>query len=191
VYSNLGPGDSFSVDTLYNVDGQGWGNFSRAARFTVGPNNYLLDSVDLPLGWYQSPYENNTMYLDVRTDAAGQPGSTLDSTSAGVHYSWGYNAQLTSGNFGGSATLQANTTYWLVATAGSLQALYWSQNSTGDIGVGIYYHDLDVWGFDDDPEFSFAPAFRINGTPAVIPEPGTLALAGLAFGLLGCARRRK
>jgi hypothetical protein len=182
--------DSYSAGAAYLVEGLNVGNNYPAARFTTGPSSYVLTSAELPVGTSQSPYEVNTMHVQVRSDAAGLPDSVLDSTSIGVPYEWWPVGVLATANFGGAVVLQPNTTYWLVASAEVNQRLFWSQNVTGDIGVARYYADpgLQFW---DNGEFNLSPAFRINGTAVGVPEPSAIALAVLAALCTAALYRRK
>jgi hypothetical protein len=84
-------------------------------------------------------------------------------------------------------TLDAGTTYWLLASGGTLSSSgAWMSNSIGQTGLQVANSLLPF----SDPGTA-TPAFRINGTLASVaaPEPTTLSLALL--GISGLIMRRK
>lgn len=87
-------------------------------------------------------------------------------------------------SLGSALNLAAGTYYLSVQNLGSSD-WFWQQAVAGSVGLWFRGEDSDVWQANPDNL-----AFRLNGTPAQIPEPGILGLFMLAGVGLALARRR-
>lgn len=174
----------------------------RAQSFTVANDqNYELTDIQV---LFSSNATN--VFLNVYADGASHPGapleqltftSSLPTTATAANLSTIAADLLTFSSTG--LTLTAGTTYWVVAgltTAGSSPQWYGTN--------GLTETGLPGWSIANTNQFSTnAGASWSNnvGTPmylginavdsnaAAVPEPGTLALMGIAS--LGVLRRRK
>src|SRR5690606_602731 len=82
------------------------------ASFTVGPNNYFLDSVDMAM---RDINEIGNFSVELWSNSgSGLPGTQLLIGSPGPVST---TASVITVDFGGTFELQANTTYWIVADA--------------------------------------------------------------------------
>jgi hypothetical protein len=192
VFSNLGPGDTFA-NSAWVVQGfdppSGRLDINVAAAFTVGPNAYTLTSADLAL--YRGP-GTGPLSVSLMSNSGTLPGSVLLSTSlTTIPESPGGPAVVTA-LFGGGYTLQANTTYWLMADTNADTVVYWEQNLLGAKGQAVQFNG-DPWVLSDQD----TTAFRINGsavpTAVAVPLPSAAAarLTLLPLVLLARAMRRR
>jgi hypothetical protein len=185
IFSNLGPGDSFS-NTGRIVQGPGVGTIgdvNQGSTFTVGPANSFLTSVSLGIGVNQSP-NTGTGPIDVliAADAGGSPGAVLRTLSTNLGAT---GDQLVTLPDDGSLELSANTTYWVLMDGeGSFDGA-WRFNDTGDIGLTAGQTEPNPWNLRiDDDRY----ALRVEGRFAV-PEPTTVLL-GLIGAIAACSARR-
>lgn len=188
VFSNLGPGDTFSTDTEDAVTGVNFflGDNDHAGGFTLAGSSFVLDSVEMPLRWYESDYDQQPLVVRLFSNSGGLPGVELASAQLGAFPPTEPASALITADFSSAAlTLNAGATYFLVADTSGASWFGWMQNITGDLGR-FYTNNSNNWVAEI---FGDAPAFRINGTPTGIPEPGALVLAGLALLSLASLRR--
>ncbi|MGC4043383.1 MAG: PEP-CTERM sorting domain-containing protein [Armatimonas sp.] len=183
IYSNLGPGDSFSTTVGWNIRGAQatvLGEVILAASFTP-TQNYVLSSFELP-GFNNNG--TNSYQFSIVADNGGLPigaevvspfTSSLSTTFDAVN------------SFGVSGSVTAGQKYWLIVGpgAGDTNGVWWA-NTTGATGLG-YRAAGGGWTITNDT----SPAFRIQGNLAPsAPEPGTLALFALG-GLLLSQRKKR
>lgn len=182
--SNLGLASNGSAA----VASDAW--LGRLFRTGTNPAGYDLNSVQLlmdaasgsPNGFAISLYSNNN----------GGPGASLGSLSGSDPATGGISTYTAS-----ELTLSPSTSYFIILTAATPEAqgvYFWSAANVGNydysdgwsIGVLNYSStDGSNWGYSRSGPGPFQ--FAIYATP--VPEPSTLALAGL--GLLGLSFRRR
>jgi len=193
VVDNLGePGPSGGM-----IAGSGvFGPSAGATQFIVGPGNWSIEVITIRV---EELTANNPdqVVLRVLNDAAGIPGSTVLGTLAPV----GNITSLASYVFTPVApiALVGGAAYWLGGFATAVNANYpWrvtpSEFDNGALGWSIGTNAYTApgvagpWGFADDR----SAMFRIEATPAAVPEPGCAVLLGLALaGTAFAARRRR
>jgi hypothetical protein len=180
VFSNLGPGDTFDTNFTWLIGGS-VNNIDIAGTFVVGGSAFAFNSAELVVRHQSGP---NSYSVFLLSDVGGAPGAILETIPlTGIPGT----ATLVLADASDSVILAPNTTYWLALDATSPTSGGWFFNSTGDTGVASRTAN-GPWSVS--PGLT-APAFRINGTPAGVPEPMTLALIGLGLAVVGIAFRRK
>ena len=184
-----GPLDSF----IFNV-------YQYNQSFTTGNNAATVGSIDLSIQ-YVDPL-NTTFSVAIYSDNNGSLGTSL---SGGLLANPATYEQLATNTFTASGlTLSANTTYWLVlANPGS-----WPQTGAISESMTLPFTSTpaasssdgwtlgnQVWVYGDGSTWNngtgnITPLFSINVD--AVPEPSTLALAGLGgLGMLVRFGRRK
>lgn len=172
-----------------SVDANAW----TATRFSTDASNYMLTSATLKL--YTESFGSGTFFVKLFSDNAGQPGTALATLASGSNpLSVGF--QPTDVAFNGlSQPLSANTNYWIVFgdNAGPALDLRWGVADPGGSGVGYQAFRCSTgnqgatWGsFDTD----HAMQMQLIGN-VIVPEPGSMVLAGLGFAGASIAGWRK
>jgi hypothetical protein len=174
------------------ASGSQWIGYDQVVqKFTTGSQSENIGSISVAIGSESDPGSDFT--ISIYSNSSGQPGSVVSNgllSGAAVPTVNSVNEYDASG-----LTLAANTTYFLffnntigqnvlVQTA---QALSTSSTAGWTLGDPEYrYNGHLIW---NDIGQVGVPLFSINAAP--VPEPTTLALAGLSgLGLL-LFRRRK
>lgn len=131
-----------------------------------------------------------TLELKLVADNAGTPGTTL-ATLATLS-----SASISTSSFGlydfgtlSSASLSANTTYWLEIVADGPAAVEWSWSNdlggTGVAGQSSYSQELGVLANAD------GGPYQASITVSAVPEPATGLMLALGLGVLGSRSRRR
>lgn len=141
IFSNLGPGDSYTGNVVSAVGypfGGFLGDYVIASGFTVGSKSMYLSTIQVAAGLKSGP---NTLTINLDADAGGIPGATLESfTITGAMPTIG---SVSSGNLVVATSvldplLTAGSSYWVVLNAPSPTFAGWNLNSTGDMGAFYY-----------------------------------------------------
>ncbi len=187
IFSNLGPGDSFSSSgrIVQGPDVGTIGDVNQGSTFTVGSADAFLTSLSLVIGVNGSP-NTGTGPIDVliAADAGGSPGAVLRTLSTNLGAT---GDQLVTLPDDGSLELSANTTYWVLMDGEGGFDGAWRFNDTGDVGLTAGQSEPNPWNPRIDDE---RYALRVEGRFAV-PEPttGLLVLIGVIVG--GTSRHRR
>jgi hypothetical protein len=159
----------------------GVGNFTQGNQFSfTGMTSRTLDSVELAAALFSG---TNQLNVSLMSDAAGQPGSVIESFSfVGQMGGIDNNNPLLVGTSILHPLLLPDTNYWLVLSAGDDTLAAWNYASPSVTGMTARRLDAGPWNvFNSD-----LSAFRINGVPA----PSALLLVGIGITLVGWSRRR-
>jgi hypothetical protein len=178
IFSNLGPGDTYSFPQFTLGNG-----FTQGDAFQVAANDFILERVELAVGLVQGPNELDVWLM---SDNGGEPGAVIET----FHFSnvmgpAGAANPLLSADSVSHPILTAGFQYWLVGDTAVATIAQWNVNSIADSGPHALRTFGGPWTITGDQR----GAFRISGT--AVPETGTLTLFTVAMGgLLLCARRR-
>jgi hypothetical protein len=167
------------------VSGPNW----ITAGFGTGNSNSTLTDAVLLL---QSDSGSGDLSLELFSDQNGQPSAPLGRLISPTSFS----PALSQITFGGAGlSLEANTTYWLVAQALTGQFEWAFTDSNGGSGIGFQH----LWGSSENSGADWFTSdlepmqMRVDAsTVTSAPEPGTLALLSLALlAVLNPLLRRK
>lgn len=166
------------------------GGHQTGVVFTMGSQDYSVDSVILRLGNYNTTTDVAQVgfFLDngSGTNTGAQVGSFLISPSS---------ASSAVGSFtflpNGALILQASTKYWLLVD-GAATAFDWFGNSPviNPSGAGATFNAPYLVSSNDGASYSslnLRPSFQIDGTA---PEPSRALLLVLGLGTMIVRRRR-
>ncbi len=187
VYSNLGPGDTFSGDAY----AFGTGSIFWGASFKLGSSSFAFTSAEVPLVSFSG---SNEVTFGLRSDNSGLPGALLQSFSASIPPN-GFEIVT----FHGTAPLVLNcgTTYWLTSEDDAPDDTYagWVTNNIGFVGSAAVRFGSGDWLNSFYPPDTPTVAFRINGDLIGVtdcPEPTSIAMLGVgALCFLGNGLRRR
>jgi len=163
------------------------GIHARAQGFMTGTQDLTLESINLSFATSDSS-GGFGLHLYDSTGSGNAPGSlllTLDGNSSPSDGLFAYT---------GAFDLAPNTLYWLVADVSSdFSSSVYGVNVTASaptIGSGPGMYSTDG-GADWESMAPFNLQMQVTAVPTVVPEPSTMALAGLGGLSLLAYRRRK
>lgn len=167
----------------------GTSSFSYGSSFTTGDTSSILSSITVVLanGGYGSGFT-----LTLNQISSGLPGAVIETLSGNSSPTTAASYTFTSSG----VTLAANTTYAIVASAGSTPDASFNMHRTVSNGqTGSTGWTIGDSGFQDSDGWYADPAkivFSVSATSAV-PEPSTYAVifGALALGAVGIVRRRR
>jgi len=190
VFDNFGPSDSYDVSRGYtlavglNSTGLPLNTDLDQGTLFVPSQSGFLSDIWLAVALLSGANELDVWLMDSVT---GQPGSILES----FHFSnamgpFGYSNPPLHGKGNGSTFLTQGTEYWLIASLGGPDAAAaWNWNDIGDQGPITFRENLGPWQGSSAGE-AINNVFRV-----AVPEPGTLGLILLGFGVMGWGRETR
>lgn len=175
VYSNFGPGTSFSHSNVWAI-GTGSSpslNLGIAMAFTPGQND-TLSAIHIALGLEQGP---NSVTVALAADSGGLPGGILESwTFTNLPPAFTNTVPLTAIS-SLNPSLNAGTQYWVTVVSTSSTSAGWNMNTTGDlVGTNGIVSASDnggaSWFNTKDPTGTFLRgAFDVIGTSSTQAPP--------------------
>jgi len=184
VYSNFGSG---TPGGGYAIGAYAPGNYAHASSFSVtGTESYTLDRIELAATLMYGP---NQLNVSLMADAAGLPGTVLESFSFTDQMPPQGSLDTVVGVSATNPLLTAGSTYWLAAFAPDTTGAAWWCTSPEVYGSNADSFNGGPWSAKTD----CMPAFEISGTPVatVVPVPGAALLTSLGLGMIGWVHRRR
>ena len=184
VFSNFGPGMTFTQNSGFNVTGSNlFGGVIPAHAFTPS-QTFTFSSAQLAMTLLDGP--NNFQVL-LMTSSGGLPGDIIETITltGGVSIFPG----IVAANSALHPVLTSGTQYWLVAFAPEPDTFgIWnlSLNDFSTPQARGFTSPTGPWVAANNVPRS---AFQINGEP--IPEPSTMLLLGTGLATLGTALRKR
>jgi tetratricopeptide (TPR) repeat protein len=186
IFSNFGPNGSYDHSSGWGFGASPFGTVQDiAVFFRVGSRPVTLDEIDVAMSFMSTP---NIINLEVLPNVKGAPGPDSQALESfqlvnKLPYFLSDRPPLMIDSVL-HPLLDANTGYWLAATASRpTQAIWYDNISPYGGGTFAYRDNNGPWAaLGVDP----IPAFAILGSP--VPEPATLGL--LAIGAIALLGRR-
>ncbi len=182
LYSNFDIGDTFDLLPAWSIGDPV--NFRTSDRFVAPAGSFTLDQIDLAISLFQGP---NKLDLQLRSDASGLPGATLEAFhfdgAMGPSFAGGLPPLVLAHSLT-NPELVGGQPYWITASAPAGTSAFWHFNKTGAIDT----HLVETNAPASFVSKSTQGAFRVTGTEGAVPEPASLLLFGL--GLFGVAITR-
>jgi hypothetical protein len=202
IFSDFGPGDTYLSDGYYVffASGPGGGRSEAAGHFETGSS--VFDDIVFEGAFLAGPFQSlgeGSVSFSLHSDNGGVPG---DSIANSGYFAIDPKGSILTWTLDPSVTLNPNTDYWFSAQ-GDFVGADWAKNNQGATGAAFQSASFggghppsggsfSPWAFHTD---TAAPAFRVSGSvvsPAVVPEPGTVAFSTmLSCSLLGLMVRAK
>jgi hypothetical protein len=114
-------------------------NWINGSRFTVGAAPMSITQMGVLVGAVAAS-PNNQFQLAIYTDSSGSPGTLVASSTSGTlssSYSW-YTRPVT-------ATLAANTSYWLVYNTNGANNMMYAPGAAGQGAYGVTGQSFGTW----------------------------------------------
>jgi hypothetical protein len=191
IYSTFGPGGTFNPGLGLGAVGP----FQMAFPFTVpAGSNYLFQSASLALG--EGVGSNNSVTISLAANAAGVPGSILETFGATVQPFPNDTVPVTVTSVL-DPLLTANSVYWLIVYAAAGNGVNWTTANILTNPDLLATRPSSVASWTANPLLSGSNnpgAFSVDGNAAsAVPEGTTwsLCFVGLAFLALKAAIARK
>jgi hypothetical protein len=183
-FDNFGQGNTYNGGTGWTISGQNSvlnADYDQGEQFTALADG-IINFIDIAIGHVTG---TNNFFVDLHEDAGGQPGNIISSWTGGPMQTFGATSDqpINIVNNDPNANLVAGTKYWIIASVPDDTWAAFNWNSIGDVGPHAFREANGGWQVGDNTR----GAFRIDVTR--IPGPGALAL--LALGGIGAARRRR
>ncbi len=181
LFTTFGAGQSYDTSNGYTINA---GN-ELAASFS-SPLYAQLLSVDVAVE-ADAPDDQFTMYIE-----SGDSGpTTILDTISGLTFPQAPSSAVINVPSVAQPAILPGETYWVVLAfnSGSGTSGAWMDNNIGAAGNGMVAsgngNDGSTW---NSPVDTFLPAFDVVGG---VPEPSSIALAGLGLGIAAAIRARR
>src|SRR6266508_2429144 len=185
IFSNFGPGDTYQDVNGPFIGGFTGITFDTGHAFTPRGSSFSLDGIELAANLISGPNE-----LDVwlTSDAGGVPGIIIES--------WHLSGEMGPYPLINPAlgvrsishpVLLEDVEDLVVGLATSYTLAIWNENSICQFGAIAQRADGGPW----NRFFFLEGAFRVTGTPVIVPEPSTLFLLVVGAVSTGAFGRRR
>jgi PEP-CTERM motif len=189
LFSNFGSGQTYVGNSWWDVGNSPSGAQVIAFSFTP-TETAMVTGADLAVASLSG--STTSLSVDIESSSAGAPGVILDTlTQVGSYSPYPTTSVVNFSCSGSCTTLDAGTTYWIVAQQTDPENLTAWMYSSGDTGAWYYNEENSAAGsWTTATAGNTFSAFDVTGTPSV-PEPTSGALLGSGLvGVLAATRRR-